>query len=103
VVVGDTLCPGFSYPGYWSDRVYETLGRGGFLVHPRIAGLERQFTDGEHLAYYDYTDFDGLFAVIDRYLDDPAERESIRAFGHAEVHRNHLYIHRWQTILETLS
>lgn len=103
VVVGDTLCPGYDYPGYWSDRVYETLGRGGFLVHPRIAGLERQFTDGEHLAYYDYTDFDGLFATIDRYLGDPDERESIRAFGHTEVHRCHTYLQRWRTILETLS
>ena len=103
VVVGDTLCPGFDYPGYWSDRVYETLGRGGFLIHPRIAGLERQFTDGEHLAYYDYNDFEGLFAIINRYLDEPEERESIRSFGHAEVHRTHLYIHRWQTILETIS
>ena len=52
---------------------------------------------------YDYTDFDGLFAVIDRYLHDPIERESIRAFGHAEVHRCHTYLQRWRTILETLS
>lgn len=103
VVVGDTLCPGFDYPGYWSDRVYETLGRGGFLIHPRIPGMDVEFRDGEHLVYYDYTDFDGLFARIDHYLAAPAERETIRASGHAEVHARHTYLHRWQTILETLA
>ena len=72
------------------------------MVHPRIDGLDRQFSDGDHLAYYDYNDFDGLFATIDRYLDDPEERESIRAFGHAEVHLNHTYLQRWETILETI-
>ena len=100
VVVGDTLCPGFDYPGYWSDRVYETLGRGGFLVHPRVAGMEQQFTDGTHLSYYDYNDFTGLFERIDHYLTHDSERETIRAHGHAEVHANHTYLQRWQTILD---
>lgn len=103
VVVGDTLCPNFSYPGYWSDRVYETLGRGGFLIHPRVPGMDAQFTDGVHLAYYDYNDFGGLFDRIDHYLDHPDERDDIRAAGHAEVHARHTYLHRWQTIVDSLA
>lgn len=102
VVVGDSLCPGFDYPGYWSDRVYETLGRGGFLVHPRVPGMEAQLRDGEHLAYHDYNDFDVLFDRIDHYLDHEEERETIRIAGHAEVHARHTYLQRWQTILDIL-
>lgn len=102
VVVGDSLCPGFDYPDYWSDRVYETLGRGGMLIHPRISGLDTQFRDREHLAFYDYNDWTGLFDLVDHYLNRPESRESIRASGHAEVHRAHTYLHRWQTILETI-
>jgi hypothetical protein len=33
IVIGDTLCINFNYPDYWSDRVYETMGRGGFIIH----------------------------------------------------------------------
>ena len=39
VVVGDTLCIDFTYPHYWSDRIYETTGRGGMIVHPFIRAL----------------------------------------------------------------
>lgn len=103
VVVGDTLCPGFDYPGYWSDRIYETLGRGGMLIHPRVPGLDGVFRDREHLVFYDYQDWPGLFDRIDHYLHYWADREGIRSKGHAEVHRAHLYTHRWTTILETLT
>jgi hypothetical protein len=102
VVVGDSLCLGYDYPYYWSDRVYETLGRGGFLIHPTITGLQTQFTDGAHLRYYDYGDFGQLFSLIDHYLENGEERESIRADGHAHTHRHHTYLHRWTTILDTL-
>ena len=102
VVVGDTLCIGYDYPHYWSDRIYETTGRGGFLIHPKITGLETQFTSGEHLEFYDYGDFDQLFGLIDHYLYADYEREEIRAAGHSHTHANHMYIHRWQTILDTL-
>lgn len=103
VVVGDSLCPNFDYLGYWSDRVYETLGRGGMLIHPRVPGLDDQFRDGEHLVYYDYQDFDGLFDRVDHHLNRPDAADTIRRQGHAEVHRQHTYLHRWQTILETIA
>jgi Glycosyl transferases group 1 len=102
VVVGDTLCLGFRYPDYWSDRVYETLGRGGMLIHPHVPGMERTFTDGEHLAFYPYGDFAALKALIDHYLDHDAERERIRRAGHDLVRLGHTYTHRWQTIVDTV-
>jgi hypothetical protein len=37
VAVGDCIFAGT--PNYWSDRVPETCGRYGFLVHPQVEGL----------------------------------------------------------------
>lgn len=102
VVVGDSLCLNFDYPDYWSDRVYEVMGRGGFLIMPRIQGLERSFEDAIHLCYYDFGDFDHLKYLIDYYLDHDVEREAIRRAGHEEVKAKHTYVHRWAQILDTL-
>lgn len=111
VVVGDTLClgpedakePRFTHERYWSDRVYETVGRGGFLIHPRIVGLEDEFRDGEHLAYYRYGDFDGLKRTIDHYLDHEDERRRIQAAGQAFVRDNCTYVHRTGEMLRILA
>ncbi|RDH76356.1 glycosyltransferase family 1 protein [Mycolicibacterium moriokaense] len=102
IAVGDTLCIGFDYPYYWSDRVYETLGRGGFMIHPRIKGMDEHFTDREHLVFYDYGDFDQLKYLIDYYLVHDDERERIRSAGQQHVKDHHTYRHRWQTILDTI-
>lgn len=103
VVVGDSLCLGFTYPDYWSDRVYETLGRGGFLIHPHIKGLERQFEHKKHLVFYDYGNFEQLRSLIDYYLEHDDEREAIRKGGHEHVKANHTYKHRWKTILAEIT
>jgi hypothetical protein len=102
IVVGDTLCPNFNYPSYWSDRVYETLGRGGFIIHPYIQGMEKEFTDKEHLVFYEYNNFDQLKELIDYYLEHDEEREKIRLAGHNLVKNNYTYTHRWQSILKEL-
>lgn len=103
IVIGDSLCLGYTYPDYWSDRVYETLGRGGFLIHPRVPGMERQFEDGKHLIFYDYGDLDQLRKLIDYYLTHDDEREEIRRTGHEHVKARHTYIDRWTEILEVLA
>lgn len=100
VVVGDSLCLNFDYPHYWSDRVYETLGRGGFMIHPYIKGMEEDFEDGKHLVFYKFGDFDDLKAKIDYYLEHDDEREAIRLAGHEHVKANHTYRQRWSAIIE---
>jgi hypothetical protein len=102
VVVGDTLCPNFDYPDYWSDRIYETVGRGGFLIHPYIPGLEREFTDKKHLVFYEYNNFEQLQNLIDYYLENDEEREIIRKAGHELVKSKYTYKNRWQEILKEL-
>lgn len=102
VVVGDTLCPNFNYPNYWSDRVYETIGRGGFIIHPYIKGMEKEFTDREHLVFYEYKNFKQLKELVDYYLVNDEEREKIRVAGHNLVKKKYTYKNRWQYILEEL-
>jgi hypothetical protein len=102
VIVGDSLCLNFDYPYYWSDRVYETLGRGGFIIHPYIKGMEKHFTDGEHLIFYEFGDFNDLRYKINYYIEHEEEREKIRLAGHNHVKKNHTYTNRWQTILQEL-
>jgi hypothetical protein len=103
VVVGDTLCPNFDYPDYWSDRIYETLGRGGFLIHPYIPGLEKEFEDKKHVVFYEYNNLDQLKQLIDYYLEHEEEPEEIRKSGHDMVKTNYTYKNRWQHILKELN
>lgn len=42
VLVGDSCLAG-GIDHYWSDRIPETLGRGGFLIHPEVEGLSEAF------------------------------------------------------------
>lgn len=102
VTVGDSLCIGFNYPYYWSDRVYETLGRGGFLIMPYIQGIEETFEDGKHMVFYEYGDFKQLKMLIDYYLEHDSEREAIRRQGHELVKNQHTYTQRWERILNEI-
>lgn len=98
VVVGDSLYS----PYYWSDRIYETTGRGGFIIHPIIAGLSDEFEYGEDIVGYRHTNFDRLERVINHYLKHEKERESIRMNGHEKTKNNYTYVHRCKQILETI-
>ena len=103
VVVGDSLCLDFNHPNYWSDRVYETIGRGGFIIHPFIEGMQEEFTDGYNIAFYRYGDFDGLKQQIDYYIENPKERERIQRDGLNYVRKNCTYHNRLQQMLDTVA
>jgi len=102
IVVGDTLCLNFDYPYYWSDRLWETLGRGGFLIMPYVEGMEKYVRDSVHLRFYEFGNFKQLKYLIHYYLNHPDEREEIRRQGHEHIKQNHTYVHRWRKIFETV-
>ncbi len=107
VVVGDSLNVGFHHPNYWSDRVYETVGRGGFLIHPRIEGLEKDFKiDGPanelELVTYEYGDFQKLHELITYYQDHPEQRETVRKNGFERVKKDHTYINRMKEMIDVV-
>lgn len=102
VVVGDSLCLNFSKPFYWSDRAYETMGRGGFLIHPFITGMDEEFKDGENIVFYKYNNWDDLKHKIDYYLDNQWAREKIRKAGHEFVKNHATYHDRLKQMLDTV-
>jgi FkbM family methyltransferase len=102
VAVGDSYGAG-TIPGYWSDRIPETIGRGGVLVHPNVPGLTECFTPGEHLSTWDVGDWGGMHAAIERLLADPQAREAQRAQGMLHVQRHHTYDVRLQQLLGYLA
>lgn len=103
VAVGDTLCIGFNYPWYFSDRLMaETIGRGGFLIAPEIKGYTNYFKNDEEVILYKYGNFKELKDKIDYYLNNDDARERIRKLGFERAKKEHTYLKRWQTILETI-
>ena len=100
VTVGDSLNIGFKYPYYSSDRFFESMGRGAFLIYPKIKGFAEDFIDKQHVVYYEHGNLADLREKIDYYLEHDEEREQIRWAGHLLVKEKHTYTNRWQTILK---
>ena len=69
-------------------------------MHPRIVGLEEEFTDGEHLRFYDYGDFDGLKSIIDAALADDAHRRRPPAWRWSGACT---YVHRTAEMIRILA
>jgi hypothetical protein len=80
---------GYDYgvKNYWSNRIYEILGRGGFLLHPETVGLSEEFTAGVHYAACPHLvrgkDFKSvkIKQAIDYWVSQDVARESIRLSG----------------------
>jgi hypothetical protein len=116
IVIGDSLNVGFHHPNYWSDRIYETTGRGGFIIHPQIEGLQDEFEtldfkvdDGGfwdkapapvELVTYEYGNWTMLKQRIDYFLKEDKYREEIRKNGFERTKRDHTYTKRLQEMLD---
>lgn len=106
IAIGDSLCINFDYPSYWSDRLYESTGRGAFTIFPYIEGIEKEFIlDGKNqeIVTYTFGDFEELRAKIDYYLDNDFEREKIRKAGFKRTKRDHTYKKRWEKIIKEVT
>jgi hypothetical protein len=95
IAVGDSCFGG--RPNYVSDRYYETRGRGGFLIHPRVSGVDRF-----GVAFYQHPLLQDLKQVIDFYLENDEEREKMRDIGYKWVKNHETYTERAIEILETV-
>lgn len=100
IVVGDTLQLNFDYPYYYSDRLFEVPGRGGFMIFPDIKGVEDCYEPNKEMVFYKHGDLSDLKSKIDYYLQHDAEREAIRLAGFERTKSDHTYVDRWKTILE---
>lgn len=95
IVVGDT----YPSPNYWSNRIYEITGRGGFLLFPKTTGLETEFIDGVHYASYERDNFTDLTEKITKYLDDDVSRQRIQDTGWVKCSMRYTYEDRVKTLL----
>lgn len=106
VLVGDSCLVGTGRSArYISDRVPETIGRGGVLVHPEVEGVTdgTLYTSGEHLLTWPAGDWDALRATIDRALADDELRARISTQGRAHVLAEHTYERRMATLVADLA
>lgn len=98
VIVGDSCFAG-QIPGTWSDRIPETTGRGGFLIHPYITGLLNSHPD---LVTYEPGNWESLISKIEHYLENDSAREANRKMNSAWTRAHNCYTHRMQTVIDTV-
>jgi hypothetical protein len=105
IIIGDSLCLDFKHKNYWSDRIPNVLGRGGFMIHPYIDGLERFYKlDGPdiELVTYGYGNFKQLADLIDHYYRNDAQREAIRQRGFERTKQNSTWSVRIEEMFDVL-
>lgn len=92
IVVGDSCFGGKTR--YVSDRYFEVRGRGGFLLHPHVEGV-----DTHGVGYYMAQNLDSLQEAIDFYLEHDGIREASRKLGHEYVKALGTYTNRAEQML----
>jgi hypothetical protein len=99
VVVGDHCFAGV--PRYCSDRLFETIGRGGFIIYPETEGVTSLIPG---LVTYKPQDFVDLKKKIDYYIDDDNQKERVerRDIAHAWAKENGTYHNRMRTLLDVM-
>lgn len=84
--------------GFVSNRVYDALACGAFVISDDVPGLETEF-DGAVPAC---PTADDVAAAIDRALADPDDRRARGARGRRAVLERHTFRHRVDTLIETV-
>lgn len=97
VTVGDSLCLTREESKYWSDRVPEATGRGGFLIMPHIKAMKY---DWPTLPTYRWGDWKQLEEVIKYYLENEEERHTLQFKNQKITANEHTYVNRVETILK---
>lgn len=82
---------------YWSNRVYNILGNGGFLMHPYCEGLAKEYEDVKDLVFY--RDQQELVRKIKYYLERPQRRAYISTNGKRKTRLKYSYKQRCKTFL----
>lgn len=101
VVVGDSCLAGGA-THYWSDRIPETLGRGGLLIHPEVIGLDEWYATtlpGGDLLSYRLGDFARVLELAEWALGNPSQARAAADQGRATVLGRDTYAHRMNAVL----
>ena len=77
--------------GYWSNRLWLTLGCGGFFLTAYVRGMENFFENKRHLVWY-HSETECL-SLAEEYLAKPDIRRKISRQGYHLVHEHHTFHH----------
>ena len=91
------IAPDNATEGWWSNRVWNTLGLGGFLLHPYVPKL-RQMYPAESLCMY--ASREQLYAQIDCALNDDDFRKQKQINGLFITQECHTYKHRCAKLIK---
>jgi O-antigen biosynthesis protein len=81
--------------GYISNRIYDALACGAFVISDDVPGLSERFGD----AVASFGSQGELHELIDRFLADPAERRRRGELGREIVLAGHTFAHRAEELL----
>ena len=87
--------------GYWSNRLWLTLGCGGFFLTAYVRGMEKFFENKRHLVWY-HSENECL-CLAEEYLAKPDIRHKIARQGYHLVHEHHTFHHFVQRALSLYS
>jgi spore maturation protein CgeB len=77
--------------GYWSNRLWLTLGCGGFFLTAYVRGMEKYFENKRHLVWY-HSEAECLDLAAE-YLAKSDIRRTISRQGYHRVHEQHTFHH----------
>ncbi len=97
IVLNDTWADMRS-AGFISNRIYDALASGAFVLSDDVQGMDEEFDGGVAI----YRDADDLRSAVDRYLDAPELRREIAERGRAAVLARHTFERRAEEILAAM-
>lgn len=83
-------------PRYWSNRLYEITGRGGFTIFPYTEGIDQEFPD---LVTYTFGDYEDLCSKIDYFLAQDREREENAMINYLRCSERYTFNQRVRELL----
>jgi spore maturation protein CgeB len=84
--------------GYWSDRLPFVLGCGGFLLTNYSPGMEKSYTNREHLVWYKSEE--ECVELVKEFLAKPLERKRIAEQGYRHEHEHNTFHHFVDRVIE---
>ena len=104
IIIGDKFEMGANFKDgiehYWSNRIYQILGSGGFYLTPYIEGLEEEFENEKHLVWA--KSMDEMVRKIKYYLKNNKSREKIAKAGYELAHKKYKYVDRVRCLISEL-
>ena len=99
------VCPDYPVTDrYWSNRVWNALGFGAFVLHPYCRGLEEMIgvDSADRAPLLTYQSRQHLHELIRDYLQLPTSRSLTALAGLEAVKAAHTYQHRCQQLMQVI-